>query len=142
MRFTDIQERNELGLNLLQLSLIFLVGILQMFEGSTRIDIVARIDTHLLAIKGGDISGMGRKMHIGHQRRRIAICLQTGRDVLHILSLARALGSETNEFTASIDNALGLCHTTLGIIGIHRTHRLNADRIIATDAYLTHTGFG
>ena len=90
----------------------------------------------------GNIGGMSREMHIGHQRRKIAISLQLGRDILHILSLASALGGKTYEFATSIDNALGLSHASLGIIGIHRSHRLNADRIVATYANLSHTGFG
>ena len=110
-----------------------------MLEGTSRIDIVAGIDTHLLAVEGGHIGRMGRKMHVSHQGRRITVGLQTGRDVLHVLRLTRTLGGEAHQFAACIDDALGLRHTTLRIVGIHRRHRLDADRVGTADADIADT---
>ena len=135
--FTYINKRYELGLNLFQLLLIFLVSVLQVFEGTTRIDIVARIDAHLLAILCSNIGGMSRKMNIGHQWGVIAISLQTGRDILHILSLTSTLCGKTNQFTASIDDTLSLRHTGLSIVSICGRHRLDADGVIAADFDIT-----
>ena len=85
---------------------------------------------------------MGRKVNIGNERRVVTISLQTGRDVLHILCLARALCGETNQFTTSINDALSLCHTGFGIVSISGCHRLDADRIVATDFDVAHMGYG
>ena len=81
-----------------------------MLEGAAWVYIVARIDTHFLTILCGDIGRMSRKMHIGHQGRLIAISLQSGRNVLHILCLTGSLSGKAHQFTASINDTLGLCH--------------------------------
>ena len=85
---------------------------------------------------------MGREVHVGYEWRRIAIGLQLGRDILHVLGLTDALGSKTYQFAAGIDDALGLSHTALGVIRIYRSHRLDADGIRAANANLADTGFG
>ena len=82
MLLTDIQEGHELLLDLLQLGRILLIGILQMLERTPWIDIVAWVDTHLLAVKGCHVGRMGREMYIGHKRCRIAVGLQLGRDTI------------------------------------------------------------
>ena len=142
MCLTDVDEGDEFFLNLLQLVGIFLVGIFQMFEGTAGIYIVARIDAYFLTIEGGDISGVGREMDICHQWLGIAVGLQLGRDMLHILCLTGALGGETYQFASGIDDALGLCHTGGSVVGIGGGHRLDADGVVAANADITHTGFG
>ena len=74
-------------------------------------------------------------MHISHQWGIVTISLETSGDILHVLSLAHTLSGETYEFASGIDDPFGLGHTTLGIVGIHRSHRLNTDGIGAADAY-------
>ena len=76
MLLADIQEGYQLMLDLLQLGSIFLIGIFQMLEGTTGIDVVTRIDTHLLTVHGRYVGGMGREVHIGHQGGLIAVSLQ------------------------------------------------------------------
>ena len=137
----DVQERNEFCLDLLQLSCIFLVGIFQMLERTTRIDIVAWINAYFLTVERCYISGMGRKMDICHQGRLITVGFQLSRDILHILCLTNALSRETHEFTTCINDSLGLGHTTLSVIRIYRTHRLDADGIRATNANRTDARF-
>ena len=61
-----LDEGHQLALDLLQFGSILLVGIFQVLERAARIDIVARIDAHLLAIEGSDIGGMGREVNVGH----------------------------------------------------------------------------
>ena len=139
MLLTDIEERHKLALDLLQFFSILLIGIFKMLERSARINIVARIDANLLTIQCSHISRMSRKMNIGHQRRIVAVGLQLGRDILHVLRLTGTLGSETHQFATCIDDALGLCHTALGIIRIHSTHRLDADGVRASNADTTDT---
>ena len=139
---TDIQEWDQLCLNLLQLGSILLVGVLQMLERTTWVNIVTRIDTNLLAVECSHVGGMSSKMHIGHKWSVISVGLKLCRYILHVLSLAGALCSKTNQLSASIDNALGLSYTTLSIIGINSTHRLNADGVLSTYTDISHAGFG
>ena len=139
VRLADVQKRHELPLNLLQLGGIFLIGIFQVLKGTAWVDIVTGIDAHLLAVKGSDISRMSREMHISHKGRLIAIGLQTGRDVLHVLRLTGTLGGEAHQFAARIDDTFGLRHTTFGIVGIHRCHRLDADGVGTANADITDT---
>ena len=111
-----------------------------MFESTTRIHVVARINTYLLTIEGGDISCMGCEMYIGHQRLSIAIGFQLGGDVLHILCLTCSLGCEAYEFATSIDNTFGLCYAGRGIVGIGGGHRLDADGVASSNADIAHPG--
>jgi hypothetical protein len=83
---------------------------------------------------------MGREVDVSHQRLGVAISLQSGRDVLHVLSLTRTLGSETHEFAARIDDAFSLSHTTLCIVCVHRCHRLYTNGVLATYTYLADMG--
>ena len=59
--------------------------------------------------------------------------------MLHVLCLTDTLGGEAHQFTTSVNDALGLSHTTLCIVRIDGAHRLNADGIITTDSYLADT---
>ena len=113
-----------------------------MLERASRIDIIAWIDAHLLAILSSHISGMGCEMDVGYQRSGIAIGFQAGRDVLHVLCLTGTLSGETQQLSTCIDDAFGLCHTTLRIVGISRSHRLDADRVVATNGNLANMGDG
>ena len=135
---TDIKERHQFGFNLLQFLGIFGIGIFQVLERATWVDIVAGIDAHLLTILGSDIGGMGGEMDIGHERGGIAIGLQAGRDILHVFRLTGALSGETHQLATGIDDALGLCHTALGIIGIGGSHGLDADGVVATYLYIAY----
>ena len=136
---TDIQERHQLPLNLLQLSRILLIGILQMFESAPWVYIVARIDTHLLTVQCRHIGRMGREMDVSYQWLCVSVSLQTSRDMLHILCLTRALRREAHQFATGVDDTFGLCHTAFSIVGIHRRHRLYADRVLPADADVAHT---
>ena len=136
----DVQERHQLAFYLLKLGSILLVGIFQMLERTTWVDIVAGIDAHLLAVEGSHIGRMGREMDIGHKGCQITVGLQTGRDMLHVLCLTRSLGGEAHQFATSVDDALGLGHTALRIVGIHRRHRLDTDGIGAANADASDTG--
>ena len=135
---TYINKRYQLCLNLLQLCLILLIGILQMLKGAAWVYVIARIDTHLLTVLCSNVGCMGGKVDIGHQGLRIAVRLQAGRYILHILSLASSLRGKPHQLTTSIDDALGLCHTAFRIVGIDSSHRLNPDGIITTDSNLAY----
>ena len=139
---TDVEEGHELLLNLLEFCSILFVGIFEVFERTPWVHIVAGVDAHLLTIKGRHVSSMSREVDIGHERRRIAVSLQTGRDILHVLCLTNTLGSEAHQFTTSIDDSLGLGYTTLGIVGINGGHRLDTDGVTTANTDISHTGFG
>ena len=141
MFLADLYKGDELLLNLLQFVGIFLVGVFQMLEGAAWVYIVARIDAHLLTIEGSDIGCMGGEMDIGHQWLGIAVSLQLGRDILHVLCLTGSLCRETHQFATSIDDALGLSHTGSGIVGIGGSHRLDADGVAASNADVAHMCF-
>ena len=138
MLLTDIDKRHELGLNLLQFLGIFLVGVFQMFEGTAWVDVVAGIDADLLAVLCSDVSGMCREMNVGHQWCIVAVSLQSGRDILHVLRFASALSGETHQFTTSINDALGLSHASLSVVRVRSCHRLDTDGVIATDGDITY----
>ena len=76
MFLADIQEGHQLALDLLQFGSILLVGVFQMLERAAGIDIVARIDAHLLTVERSHIGRMRGEVHVGHQRCRITVSLQ------------------------------------------------------------------
>ena len=139
MLLADIEERHQLTLYLLKFSSILLISILKMLECTSWIYIVTRIDTYLLTILCCDISGMSCEMYICHKRSIVAISLKTCRDILHILCLTSALSGESHQFSSCIDYPLCLSHTTIGIVGINSTHRLDTYRIRASDADIADT---
>lgn len=71
-------------------------------------------------------------MNIGYERSLIAVGTDAGIDVFHVLCLAGTLSGEAHQFATSLDNLLSLLNASLGIIGVGGGHRLDADRIIAT----------
>lgn len=73
-------------------------------------------------------------MNIGYERSPIAVGTDAGIDVFHVLCLAGTLSGEAHQFATSLDNLLSLLYASLGIIGVGGGHRLDADRIIATQA--------
>ena len=137
---TDIDKRYELRLNLLQLGLVLLVGIFQVLEGTSWVHVVAWIDANLLAVLCGHVGRMSGEVHVGHQRLVVAIRLQTGRDVLHVLCLTGALRGEANDFATCIDDAFGLCYATLRVVGVDGSHRLDADGVVATNGDIAYVG--
>ena len=137
MFLTDIEKRNQLALDLLKFCRVFLFRILKMFERAARINIIARINAYLLTIQSRHISRVSRKVYISDKWCQIALGLQLCRYILHVLCLTGSLRGKTHQFAACINNPLSLRNTSLGIISIHRTHRLDTNRIRASDAYLS-----
>ena len=64
LTYTD--KRYEFLFNLLQFSGVLLVGVLQVLEGAARVNVVSRIDAHLLAVLGCHVGGMSREVDVGH----------------------------------------------------------------------------
>ena len=137
---TYINKRYEAVVDALQFGLILLVGVLQMLERASRVDIVARIDAHLFTILCSHVGHTGVEVDVGHKRLLVAVGLQSGRDVLHVLSLTHALGSQSDQFAASINDALGLRHASLRIVGVGGGHRLYADGVLSAYLDVAHAG--
>ena len=135
----DIQERHQLRLNLLKFLGILLVRIFQMFESASRIDIVAWIDTYFLTILRCHICNVSREMYVGYQRLVVAVSLQAFRDIPHVLSLTSTLCGKAHQFTACINDALGLCHRSFRVVGVSRRHRLDADGVVTADGYIANS---
>ena len=112
-----------------------------MLEGTSWIHIIAWIDTDLLAVLSSYIGYMSSEMDISNQRSHISVSFQLSRNLFHVLCLTSALRRKSNKFTTSIDNSLGLSHTTLSIIGVDRSHRLHSNGIITTNSYGSHLGY-
>ena len=112
-----------------------------MLEGTAGVNIVAGIDTHLLTVLCGHIGRMGSEVYVSHQRLVVAVGLQSGRDVLHVLCLTGTLRGKANNFATRIDDALSLCYAPFRIIGVDGSHRLDADRVVATNGDIAHMGY-
>ena len=142
MLLADIEEGHQFGFNLLQLGGILLVGIFQVLEGASGIDIVARIDTYFLTVLRCHVGGMSREMYVSHQGRLIAVGLQPCRDVFHVFCLSRSLGGKAYQLTSCVNDALGLSHTAFGVVGVGGSHRLNANGVVAANGDVADMGNG
>ena len=128
---TDVEERHEAVFYLLQFQGILLVGVFQFDEFACRVYIVARIHAHFLGIACRHIGYLGIEMHIGHEGSEIAVGTQRGVDVFQILGFLSALCRQPHQFSAGLDDAFGLFHAGLGIVGVGRGHRLDAYRVFS-----------
>ena len=138
MLLTDGQEGPQAFLYLQYLCRIFLVVVGQFLEGACRIHIVARIDTHLLAISGSHI-GHGRvEVYIGHQWGCDALLSDSVPDTSHVLCLAGTLGGEAHQLSSGFHDTLNLCHACLCIIGVGGGHRLHTYRVVPSYGYSSH----
>ena len=132
MLLADVEERHEAVFYLLEFVGILLIGIFLLDELAGRIHVVARIDAHFLAIESSHVGNVRIEVNIGYERSLIAVGTDAGIDVFHILCLAGTLSGEAHQLATSLDNLLSLLNASLGIIGVGGGHRLDADRIIAT----------
>ena len=132
MLLADVEERHEAVFYLLEFVGVLLIGIFLLDELAGRIHIVARVYAHLLTIESSHVGNVRIEVNIGYERSLIAVGTDAGIDVFHILCLAGTLSGETHQLATSLDNLLSLLNASLGIIGVGGGHRLDADRIIAT----------
>ena len=140
VHLTYIDKRYEFLFYLLEFSGILLVSIFQMLKRATWVNIVTWVDTYLLAIQRSHIGRMGSEVDVGHEGRIVAVGFQADRNILHVLGLANALCGKAYQLAASIDDALGLSHRPLSIVGIGSSHRLDADGVVATNGDVAHMG--
>ena len=129
---TDVQEGDKAVAYLLQLLRIFLVGILQVLEGTGSVYVVTGVDAYLLGIESGHVGHARIEVYIGHQRRHIAVAAQGSIDVAKVFGFLHALCREPHVFTARIGYTFGLSYAGIGILGSGIGHALYADRIVAS----------
>ena len=130
-----IEKWNEALLKLLELFGILGIGIFNLLEHTGRVDIVARIDTHLLGIESRNVGYIGVEVYVCHKRSVEAVGTKLCVDVLKILGFASSLGRKAHQFAASLDDAFGLFHTRSGVVGVGSGHRLNTNRGVAAKLY-------
>ena len=138
MLLADVEEWHQRTLYLHQFFGIFCVGIFQMFERTTWVNVVSGVYSHLLAVECCHVGSMRREVHISNKRSVVAVGLEPVTYVLHVLGLAFALRGEAYQFAASIDDALRLRHRSLGVVGVCGSHRLYPDGVVAADGDVTH----
>ena len=138
MLLADVEEWHETLANLLYLLCVFLVGVFEFLKCAPWIDIVTRVDAHLLDYACCHISHISIEMDVCHQRHVVAVGSEVLLDVGEVQCLLSALSSESHDVGTSIYNALDLCHRSFGVVGIGIGHRLNADGIVATNSDLSH----
>ena len=117
---------------------ILSIGVFQFLELPGGIDVVARVDAHLLAVAGGDVGHGGVEVHVGHQRHHAAGFPDAVADDAHVLGLAHTLSGQSDQLAASLGYGQYLTDAAVGIHGRRGAHRLHANGVAAADAYLAH----
>ena len=137
----DAQEGHQARANLCQLGSIFLIGVLQMLEGASHVDVVAGVDAHFLGVEGSDVCHAGIEVHVGYEGCGDAFGAQRGTDVSQVLGFLYALRGKPHVFASRSYDALGLCDARLSVVGRRGSHRLYAYGVGASQrgvAYVHH----
>ena len=138
----EVDKRRQSFLDLFQFLCVLLVRIFQVLEGTGRIDVVARVDAHLLCMACGHVGHVGVEVDVCTKRLRVALCAQLAADVGQVLGLSPSLCGQAHQFASCVDDALALRHAPLGVEGRGCGHRLDAHRIVSTDVEPSHMGYG
>ena len=141
MFLTNVEKGHKSLLNFLQFLCIFLVGIIVLDEASRRIDIVSRVNSHLLGVESGDVCHVRVEMNIGYKRCRKAVITDTCANILQVFSLSYSLRCEPDEFASSLNDTFSLRYTSLGIVGIGGCHRLYTHRVFTANGDTSHVRF-
>ena len=67
MLLANVEKGHKPFLNLLQFLCIFLVGIIVLDESPRRIDVISRVNSHLLGIESGDVCHARVEVNIGYE---------------------------------------------------------------------------
>ena len=70
----NIQERDETITNALYLLCVLLISLLQLFECTCRVNLVPRVDAHLLHVPCGHIGHGWIEVDIGHKGGIVTAC--------------------------------------------------------------------
>ncbi len=135
----DTQEAAEAVVQTLQLLLVLLVGIFQMLELTGRINVVAWVDAHLLDNRSSHICHIGIEVYIGTQGRiSVAASHQSSLYVAKVLSLARSLGSESNQVGSGIYDADALFYAAFRVHCAAGGHTLDGHLVLTAYSQLTY----
>ena len=140
--FADIQKRHKAVMNFLYFLRILLVGIFQLLKSTCSVYIIPRIDAYLFRISGCHIGYFRIKVYIGNQRNHIFLTAQTDVNIFQVLRFLDTLRRQTDILTARVDNTFRLFHTSLRILRRRIGHRLDTNRIGATQRYGPNIHFG
>ena len=132
---TYIKERNEAVFYLLQFLCIFFICVFLLYELTSRVYIVSRINPYLLSIQRRYISNVRIKVYICNKWCRVTISTQLRIDILQVLCFLATLCGESHKFSASLNNIFSLLYAGISIISIGGSHRLNADRVVTAHVY-------
>ena len=138
MFLTNVEKGHKSLLNFLQFLCIFLVGIIVLDEAPRRIDIVSRVNSHLLGVESGDVCHVRVEMNISYKRCRKAVIANTFADIVQVFSLSYTLRREPDEFASSLNDTFSLCYTSLGIVGIGGCHRLYTHWVFTANGDTSH----
>ena len=130
--FADIEEGNEAVAYLLQFGGILLVGVFQLLERASRVYVVARIDAYFLRISGCHVGYLRAEVYIGHKRNHVSVTAQSDVDVHQVFGFFHPLCGEADVLSAGIYDALCLSHTSFGVLRGGIGHRLDSDRVGAS----------
>jgi hypothetical protein len=116
-----------------------LIGIFQFLECARRVNIVAWVYAHFLAVQRSHISHIRVEVNISHKRCLITVTFESVRDVFHIVCLSGALGGKPNQFAACVNDTLCLSGSAFGVVGVYRGHRLHSYRVFTANANISHS---
>ena len=131
MLAADVKQRNEVRAYFLNLAGIFLVGVCQLLECASRIDVVARIDANFLDHTCCLVGHAGIKVDVGHKRDSVAVVANGFLNLGESVHFARALCRQSDNFATGVGNAFHLFCRSLDIVGRCVGHRLNAHGVVA-----------
>ena len=129
MLLTDVDERDEALINLADFVGILLIGIVDMAELSSRVNIIAGVDPHLLADGGSGVGHSWVEMDVGHKGHVASVGSECFSDGFHVERLPLSLGGEAYDFASCLHNPFSLCHGRLSVHGGCVGHGLNAYRV-------------
>ena len=137
----NIQERHKARFQPLQLPGILLVGVFQMLERASRVNVVPRVDAHLLGIECRHLGHARIEMHIGHQRHSAPGSAHPRIDVAQVLRLAHPLRGQPDVFPARPGDAQRLGHARLGVQRGRVCHALQPNGILPSQRCATDLHF-
>lgn len=130
-------QRGELLTDALEFLLVLGIRVFADFE-FLFIRIVAGIDADFLDPYCGLHGGVGFEMDIRHQRHWATGGTHLTGDVFQVRGVDFGLGGDADDFTTGPRECQNLSDTGRGIAGVRGDHRLDTDRVVATDSDMSH----
>ena len=119
--FAHIKQRKNIFTDFLQFSRIFLVAIV-VFSQRTNIDVVSRVDSHLLHIFCSNQRRLRIKVNVGNQWLCVTTCHKLLLYIFQIFGFLYTLCRQTDIIATGIEHTYALLNTRLGIVRIGVGH--------------------